>query len=170
MPEFRGEAILEALRRHGVDVIVIGGFAARIYGSPMLTSDIDVVPNRAADNLARLSAALTELDAKVRAAEVDEPLPFAHDATSLAAARVWNLTTRYGDLDLTFEPAGTRGYDDLRRDAIDVVVRGTSFSLASLADVVRSKEAAGRDKDRRALPVLRELLARQQRDRRTTPR
>ena len=97
----------------------------------------------------------------MRAAELDEPLPFHHDATSLAAGRIWNLTTKHGDLDITFVPSGTTGFADLTRDAETIVLRGTEVRLASLADIVRSKEAAGRDKDRRALPVLRELLARQ---------
>jgi hypothetical protein len=90
-------------------------------------------------------------------------MSFAHDADSLAAAQTWNLTTKYGDLDITLMPSGTRGYDDLRRDAIEIELHGTPVLLASLADIVRSKGAAGRDKDRRALPVLRELLARQSR-------
>lgn len=63
-------------------------------------------------------------------------------------------------------PAGTGGYADLRREAIDIELRGVRVPIASLADVIRSKEAAGRDKDRRVLPVLRELLARQLRERR----
>jgi hypothetical protein len=164
MPEFDGRAICAVLERHGVEYVLIGGFAARVHGSPFLTSDIDVVPRRRQDNLARLSAALTELDAKVRAEGVD-PLPFAHSAESLADARIWNLTTKYGDLDITFEPSGTRGFDDLRRDAVEIDLRGTKILIASLADIVRSKGAAGRDKDRRALPVLRELLAREKRPR-----
>jgi hypothetical protein len=44
-------------------------------------------------------------------------------------------------------------------------VRGIDVPVASLADVVRSKEAAGRARDRAALPALRELLARQRRER-----
>ncbi|MFN2523022.1 MAG: hypothetical protein ABR614_06895 [Mycobacteriales bacterium] len=163
MPEFDGAAIIAALERQEVRFLVIGGFAAIVHGSPLLTNDVDVVPDDERDNLTRLSAALTELDAKIRAAELDEPLPFNHDATSLAAGRIWNLTTKHGDLDITFTPSGTRGYHDLKRDAVEVVLRGTTVRLASLADIVRSKEAAGRDKDRRALPVLRELLALQRR-------
>ena len=93
-------------------------------------------------------------------------LPFSHDADSLAAVQTWNLTTKYGDLDITALPTGTQGYDDLRRDALTISLRGVEVQLASLADIVRSKEAAGRDKDRRALPVLRELVARQLRERR----
>jgi len=166
---FNGTAIVEVLARHGVDYVLIGGFAAVAQGSPIPTTDIDIVPARDRDNYERLSAALKELDAKVRANDID-PLPFSHDADSLAAVRVWNLTTKFGDLDVTVEPSGTQGYDDLRRDAVVLELRGTPVTLASLADIIRSKEAAGRDKDRRALPVLRELLARQLREKRDRPR
>lgn len=159
-----GEAILRVLHAHGVDFVVIGGYAAVIHGSPILTNDVDVTPERDPANLERLSKALRELDAKVRAEGLD-PMPFSHDGASLARADVWNLTTTYGDLDVTFTPSGTTGYDDLRRDAVQITLRGTPVLLASLADIVRSKGAAGRDKDRRALPVLRELLARETRQR-----
>ena len=162
-------AILDVLTRHDVQFIVIGGFAALAQGSPLPTQDVDIVPATEPDNLSRLSAALKELDAKVRAIELDEPLPFDHDADSLAAARIWNLTTKYGDLDITLMPSGTQGYDDLKRDAIEIEVGGVRLRIASLADIVRSKEAAGRDKDRLALPVLRELLAMQLRERTGRP-
>lgn len=158
--EFRPDEILRILHTHRVDFVVIGGFAANLHGSPLPTFDIDITPDHDRDNLAKLSAALRELDAKVRAVELDEPLPFSHDAESLGAVRVWNLSTPYGDLDISFIPTGTQGYADLRRDASEVRFRGLRIVVASLADVVRSKEAAGRDKDRRALPVLREILAR----------
>ncbi len=160
VPEFSPDAIAAVLVKHQVDFIVIGGTAAYLQGSPLLTEDIDVVPDKEKDNLTRLSAALTELDARIRNGDED-PLPFRHDATSLAGSLFWNLTTKHGDLDLSFEPSGTHGYADLRREAIAVTLRGTPVLLASLADIVRSKEAAGRDKDRRALPILRELVAEQ---------
>ena len=165
MAEFNGPAILKVLAKHGVECVIIGGFAAAAQGSPLVTTDVDVVPEASRDNLARLSKALKELKAKVRAEGV-EPLPFDHDADSLAGAQIWNLTTKYGDLDITLTPSGTQGYDDLKRDAFEVTIRGVTMRLASLADIVRSKEAAGRDKDRRALPVLRELVARELRERR----
>lgn len=162
LAEFRPDEILAVLWHHQVASVVIGGLAAFLQGSPMPTGDVDITPQRAPENFARLAAALTELDARVRA-EGRDPMPFAHDADSLAAAEVWNLTTKHGDLDISLTPAGTRGYEDLRRDAVRVEIRGVPVLLASLADIVRSKDAAGRDKDRRALPVLRELLARQTR-------
>lgn len=165
MADFLPEKIVAVLTRHGVACVYIGGFAAFIHGSPLPTDDVDIVPETSIENYRRLSAALDELDAKVRAMGVD-PLPFSHDAHSLAAVRIWNLTTKYGNLDITAEPSGTQGYADLRRDSAATELAGVGIQLASLADIVRSKEAAGRDKDRRALPVLRELLARQLRERR----
>jgi len=158
--EFRPDQILGVLRTHQVEFVVIGGFAAILHGSPLPTLDIDITPRAGHENLARLSAALRELDARARAVELDEPVPLGHDADSLGAVQVWNLATPYGDLDLSFTPAGTQGYQDLRRDAVELSFHGVRVLVASLADVVRSKEAAGRDKDRRALPVLREILAR----------
>ena len=169
MPDYRPEKVMEVLAKYQVQCIYIGGAAAALQGSPLPTEDVDIVPAGDRENWARLSAALTDLDAKVRAVELDEPLPFGHDADSLAASRIWNLTTKYGDLDITQMPAGTQGYDDLKRDAVDMQVLGVHIRVASLADIVRSKEAAGRDKDRRALPVLRELVAMQLREKTGRP-
>ena len=72
-----------------------------------------------------------------------------------------NLTTTAGDVDLTFVPSGTSGFADLRRGAVEVeAVDGLTILVASLEDIIRSKEAADRDQDRQALPRLRRLLER----------
>ncbi len=156
--EFRPEALLEVLARHGVRHVLIGGFAGVIHGSPYVTTDIDVVPDETPPNLERLSAALDELHARVSTEMEPAGLPFDHDATSLTAARTWNLITDHGRLDIAFEPSGTRGYRDVARDAVHLTILGAEVDVASLADVIRSKEAAGRDKDRLVLPVLRRIL------------
>lgn len=152
--------IIEVLHRHRVRFVVIGGFAALAHGSPFPTGDIDITPAADPDNVSRLSDALRELDARIRTSSDPEGLPFAHDAQSLAAGSVWNLVTRCGDLDISFHPAGTAGYADLARGAGDVEALGVTIPIASLADIIRSKQAANRPKDQRVLPTLRELLAR----------
>jgi hypothetical protein len=157
-PEFRPEAILEALERHDVRYVLIGGFAAVIHGSPYVTTDLDVVPEASRENLARLSLALRDLGARVWTSSEPAGLPFAHDAESLGRVEVWNLITDHGRLDIAFRPSGTAGYPDLARDAVHLSILGVGVDVASLADVVRSKEAAGREKDRLVLPVLRRLL------------
>jgi len=71
-----------------------------------------------------------------------------------ALMQMLSLTCRHGDFDLAFSPSGTDGYDDLVRSATAVVVGATEMRVASLDDVIRSKEAAGRPKDIAALPAL----------------
>lgn len=158
---FDPEPILRVLVQHRVEFVVIGGMAAYYQGSPLPTVDVDITPEASAANLQRLSGALRALDARVRHPDTPEGLPFGHDGTSLADSSSWNLVTTHGDLDLSFTPAGTAGYADLVVSAGSVVLDETTVPVASLADVIRSKDAADRPKDRRALPVLRELLAHQ---------
>jgi hypothetical protein len=155
--EFRPERILEVLAAHRVDYVMIGGLAAAVHGSDLVTGDLDITPDPRHANLARLSAALTELGARIRSDATPDGLAFAHDARSLARAAVWNLVTDAGDLDLAMRPDGTEGYADLRKDAIAIELLGVPTKVASLPDIIRSKEAAGREKDRAALPMLRRL-------------
>ena len=156
--EFSPQEILRVLQQHGVSFVVIGGIAATLHGSPHATSDIDITPERGRKNLERLSAALDELHARIRVAGEPGGFPFSHNWESLQRMEVLNLTTDAGDLDLSFVPSGTRGYEDLRRDAVRIEVMGVPTSVASLADVIRSKEAAGRAKDQLTLPTLRRML------------
>jgi len=161
MADFDPVAALRVLVEHQVEFLVIGGIAARLRGAPLLTQDVDVTPSTGRENLGRLATALGELDARLRTATEPDGVSFAFDPVLLESATVWTLTTRYGDLDLAMTPAGTGGYRDLIRDADDVRVATNPeliVKVASLTDVIRSKEAAGREKDRAALPLLRRTL------------
>ncbi|WP_460519768.1 hypothetical protein [Humibacter antri] len=159
MPEFNAIELLRTLETRGVEYVLIGGYAAVQHGSPFLTQDVDITPEASQENLARLSDALRDLHALVRTASEPDGLPFAHDAASLASAQTWNLVTDFGDFDISFVPNGTTGYADLARDASLLDVRGVTVRLASLADIIRSKQATNRPKDQRVLPTLREILA-----------
>lgn len=155
--------LLTVLHRHRVDYVLIGGMAAVVHGSPFPTEDVDITPAVEPSNLARLSSALTDLAARVRAEGAPDGLPLAHDADSLAALQTLDLTTAYGDLDLSIVPAGTTGYADLARAAEDIELYGVVVQVAALSDIIRSKQAANRPKDQRVLPTLREMLARRDR-------
>jgi hypothetical protein len=154
--ELDAGAIASVLNRHGVRYVVIGAFAAIAQQAPIAaTRDIDVTPDDDAGNLRRLSAALKELDARVRTDSAADGIPFDHSAASLRHAEMWNLICRYGELDISFRPSGFEGgYEQLAMHAHPVVVDGVEVSVADLDDVIRSKEAAGRPKDVQALPAL----------------
>jgi hypothetical protein len=152
--------LLATLHHHNVAYVLIGGLAAVYHGSPFPTEDADITPANNPTNLAHLAAALHDLNARIRTESVPEGLPFACDATTLGNAVTWNLTTDAGDLDITFEPSGTYGYSDLHRDAVDTQLYDVTVEIASLGDIIRSKQAANRPKDQRVLPTLREIHAR----------
>lgn len=153
--QFDPEAVLAILERHGVKYVMVGGYAARLHGSERPTRD--VTPATTDDNLGRLADALAELGACIRTEAVPEGLPFAASAESLRGVTTLNLQTRHGELDLTFRPDGTSGYDDPSQGATIRPVGQVQVRVASLADVIRSKEAAGRSKDWEALPELYKL-------------
>ncbi|HYO60378.1 MAG TPA: hypothetical protein VEU29_00585 [Actinomycetota bacterium] len=152
------ERILRRLGEHEVEYVLIGGFAATVHGSALRTEDVDVCPRRGASNLGRLAKALVALEAKEYDPGKGELVDRSWDADTLAADTTWILGTPFGRLDLVFQPAGTAGYDDLARSAVEVNLDGLVVRVASLEDVIRSKEAVNRPRDREQLPTLRRLL------------
>ena len=163
-PRFDPERMLSALADGEVRFILIGGMAAVLHGDVGVTVDIDVVPARSDENLERLAEALRGLGARIRTEGEPEGLSFDCSMEffrNLAPDSIVNMTTEAGDLDVTFCPSGTSGFSDLKRDAVEIEAADRlHIFVASLEDVIRSKQAANREKDRLALPRLRRLLDR----------
>ncbi len=146
--------IMTVLSDHAVRFVLIGALAARLYGFPRLTADADITPATDLDNLESLAAALQVLDARVYTDSIPEGLAFDCTATMLKRATMWNLVTSAGRIDIAFEPAGTKGYADLSAGANKFEAFGVEFLVASLDDIIRSKQAAGRAKDREDVAIL----------------
>ena len=155
-PSLNPAAIVAALNRNQVRYVIIGAFAAIAQQAPIpATRDIDFTPEASQENLARLSLALTDLGARIRTEAAPSGLPFSHDGASLAAAEVWNLVCAGGEFDISFHPSGfAGGYAELALNAHRRRVGEVEVVVADLADVIRSKESAGRPKDLRVLPLL----------------
>jgi hypothetical protein len=154
---FDPERLIKALSHHHVKFVLIGALAARLHGFPRLTAAADITPADDKRNLERLAAALEDLDAKVYTESVPEGLVFDRSAAALSRATLWNLVTNAGRLDIAFLPAGTKGYEDLAKDAERFEAFGVQFLAASLDDIIRSKSATGRARDEDDLVVLRAL-------------
>jgi hypothetical protein len=152
---FDPRRIVDTLDRHHVDYVLVGGYAAQLYGARRPTYDIDITPSTALDNLQRLSRALRELGAGIRVDGLAEGLPFDSTAESLRGMQMLNLRTPLGDLDLTFAPAGfPDGYQGLLPGAHPHRIGHVTVQVADLDDVIKSKTAAARPKDLDALPEL----------------
>lgn len=157
--------IFRTLAEHDVRYVLIGGLAAVLHGSPAMTNDADIVPEHGEENLARLSGALRSLDARLRADTDPEGIAFDPHPALLAQMVIANLTTRCGDLDVAFAPAGIQDYAELADAAVTFEIEGQTVLVAALHHIIRSKEAADRPKDRAVLPILYVLREEMERDR-----
>jgi hypothetical protein len=153
-PKFDPYGILQALERHRVKYVVIGGFARVLQGTEELTRGIDIVPSLRSDNLGRLEDALTEIEAQQDGRQLDRL------EAVVAEQPVIELVTAHGDLKVVPTPAGTHGYDDLRRGAHrEPLGRGVRTDVASVGDLARMSTALGTEEQLARVRQLRRLTA-----------
>lgn len=147
--------LLEALARHGVDYVVIGGVATQVHGHRRTTMDLDLTPDPEPGNLRRLAAALDELQAQptdptLASAEI----PATDPERLLVAAIVPPLLTLHGQVHVLKEPKGARAFEQLRAAALVVEIDGVEVAIVSLDDLIRMKRAAGRPSDLEDIAAL----------------
>lgn len=149
--------IFQVLEKYKVDYVLIGGLAAVLHGSTAMTNDADILPSDEAPNVERLSKALTDLEARLRVDSDPDGVAFDPHPALIASVATLNMTTKCGDLDLTFMPAGLAGYDAVLAKSETFELEGQLVRVASLDDIIRSKTAADRPKDHATLPILHAL-------------
>jgi hypothetical protein len=126
-----------------------------------VTKDLDICPDWSSENLERVAAALRDLGARMKIGEGSiELLEVALDAKTLANMEIVPWRTRAGDVDILLGiPSASRyelaPYEQLIVNATIVEVDGFRVAVASLTDIIHSKEVADRRKDRQALEELR---------------
>ncbi|MEJ7567757.1 MAG: hypothetical protein WKF41_05775 [Gaiellaceae bacterium] len=144
--------VLAALERRRVSYIVVGSFARVVRGAEELPDGIDLVPSARNENLGRLEGALIDLGAG-RA----DGRPLDLDEDSLGREAIVELTSPQGELEVVSQPAGTRGYEDLRRAATrEYLGRGLRPSIASTG-IARMLGALGCEQDISKLHALRRV-------------
>jgi len=145
MPAFeyrQAEEVRDALARHAVRYLFIGKSGAILLGFPDTTQDADLFVDRSPENGRALVAALRDLGFQLnteQAAEIERGKDFVQ------------LKNGPFDLDLVFAPDGIERFEDAWRRRIDVA----GFPVCHPDDIIASKEAANRQKDRESLPRLR---------------
>jgi hypothetical protein len=146
-------AVLGALDARNVRYVVVGALGRVIHGSDEITDGIDIVPSPREENLRRLAVALDDLQARRpdgKSVDLD---------ADLTPAQALELRSEAGELKIVLEPAGTQGYDDLRRSATrEPLGRGVRPMVASLGDHARMLSALDRESDQEALGTVRRLI------------
>lgn len=149
------QRLLQRLDEAGIEFVLVGGYAAMLHGSSLLTRDVDVCALLTPANIEKLRAALGDLHPQhrlslPRQSFLDEPPPG-------TALNHLYLSTDWGALDFLGSITGIGDYARVARDAVEVELFGQTIKAISLDDLITAKEALGRDKDLLAAKELRAI-------------
>lgn len=135
--------VLDGLAAEKLEAVLIGNAAAAVQGAPVTTLDFDFMFRDTPANLAKLKRLSRRLDAVILR-------PF------YPVSRLYRMTADSIGLQVDFMPVihGVRSFESLRSRAVVIEVDGRKLLAASLDDIIKSKRAAGRDRDLAVLPVL----------------
>ena len=141
--EYRqAEEIRDAFSRHGVRYLFIGKAGAILLGFPDTTQDADLFVEKSTDNGRAIVAALRELGFTLDDAQA---------AQIEGGKDVVQLKNGPFDLDLVFAPDGIERFEDAWKRRVEV----EGFPVCHIDDIIASKAAANRTRDRESLPRLR---------------
>ena len=135
------EIARDVLARHGVEYMFIGKGAAIMQGFPDTTQDIDIYPRKDVENNRRLVCALREMGFEINA-KTEAEIGSGKDFIQLRGEPF--------DLDIVFAPDGFDSFDEAQ--LFTIVSDG--FPMMSIEGIIRTKRAAGRERDRASLPQL----------------
>jgi hypothetical protein len=141
------EKLAAALQAVKLDAVVVGNAAGELHGAPISTEDVDLLIRDTATNRRKLKALVEKLGG-VGMVDI-------HD---LITAKRIHLPDFYVDI-LFDKLTGRLTFNALRSRSTLIAIGDHELRVAALEDVIRAKEAAGRAKDRAALPILRDTLA-----------
>lgn len=155
-PRFDARELFRALAEHDVEYVTIGGIAVQAHGGQRVTRDLDIAIATSSENMARLAAALSDLDARVLG-------PDGRRSRSVPAAALlgsgdrWHLASPHGRLDVLTLPAHLGSFAELRARAHEVRLGDVTVPIADRADLMKMKQAAGRPQDLADLRLLEAL-------------
>lgn len=144
--------ILSRLEAESVDYVVVGGFAAVIYGNPRVTVDIDICVTLSQDNLQRFADAINPLEPRTRrngARIVLDSKPLGGEFSK--------IYTSAGELDIMHRLTGVESFQALRDRSVIFDLGAHPVRVAHIDDLIAMKEAAGRPHDMQDAANLRWL-------------
>jgi len=141
------EQVAKALRDRRLEAILIGNAAAALHGAPVTTIDIDFLFRKTPANIKKLKQLADDLHAVILQ-------PY------YPSSGLYRLTRDEDGLQLDFMTVidGVSSFEGLRRRAARISFGGADLLVAAMADIIKSKKAAGRPRDLAALEILEKTL------------
>jgi hypothetical protein len=136
-----------SLHRVKLEAVLIGNAAAALQGAPVTTVDFDFLFRRTPRNIGKLKALARALHAMILR-------PY------YPASDLYRIVREDDGLQIDFMGTihGIRSFEGVRDRAAIIEIDGVPIRVASLSDVVRSKKAANRPRDRAVLEILEKAL------------
>jgi hypothetical protein len=141
--EYRqAQEIRDCFQRLGIRYLFLGKSGAILLGFPDTTQDADLFVEKTPENCAALVTALRQLGFDLKEAQ----------AAEVARGKDFiQLKNGPFDLDLVFAPDGIEHFSDAWQRRVEV----EGFPVCHIDDIIKSKAATNRQKDRESLPRLR---------------
>ncbi len=134
----------ELLNKHGVEYLVVGGYAVGVHGHPRYTGDIDFWIKPLRDNAVKLLVAVSEFGmTAVNVSAEDLILP----------GKVFQLGRQPYRIDILNTIDGVE-FDGCYKRRANFVLEGVPIPFIGLDDLKQNKRASGRHKDLADLEVL----------------
>lgn len=140
-------SVVAALAQARLEAILIGNAAAAIQGAPVTTVDFDFMFRATPVNLAKLKKFAQKLDAMVLR-------PY------YPVSALYRVMNDDRGLQADFMPVihGVKSFNSLRSRAEQLTFGAHRLWVAHLADIIASKRAAGRERDKAVLEILEKTL------------
>lgn len=147
--------LLQRLCDADIDFVVVGGFAALLHGSTLVTRDLDVCAVLSHQDVAKLREALHDLNPTHRL--TPQRLSFLTNPDLGIPVRNLYLETELGTVDILSSILGVGEFERVRAGSVDIEIFGRHVRVISLEDLIQAKAALGREKDLLALKELRAI-------------
>ena len=148
--------LLQRLCDANIEFVIVGGFAATLHGSALLTRDLDVCTVLTAENVAKLRKVFRDLQPTHRF--TPQRLSFLDNPDPGTALNNLYLQTSLGPIDFLGSISGVGSYEQVRKDAIEIELFGHHVRVISVDDLIKAKQWLGREKDHLAVKELKAIL------------
>lgn len=145
--------LLKTLLENNIDFVLIGGFAAAVHGSTLVTQDLDICAAITEEQVAKLRNALRNLNPRHRMNPNFKPSFLNHPQEIKGTNNIY-LETDLGILDIHTQTQPAGDFEEIKNRAMTISLYGFTCRVISIEDLIKVKESMKRPKD---LQVVKEL-------------
>ena len=145
--------LLKVLLENEIDFVLIGGFAAVVHGSTLVTQDLDICSTMSVDNIEKLRSTLHDYN-PIHRMNRKANLSFLEHPKSLDGLNNIYLDTDLGILDILSETQPAGDFQTIKKNSISIQIYGFKCNVISIDDLIKVKSSMKRPKDLQAVDEL----------------